>query len=501
MDQKTSTAGASPPTPARVTPPGQAASARRPRPKVDRRLLVDIGALGLGLAVARILGPHSLSGSGIKWAALFIVLTFVTLRFQGLYVDRLRMSPFDDFSRIVEATSLSAMLLVVARFLGSSNDGAASQAARLWVGSTICICAGRVAYAAFTRRRHRSGVGQRRLLIIGADRVGRQIAARLIEHPELGLCPVGFLDDAPSRFEGVVETTPGVPQPVVLGSTAEVEQVVLEGRIESVIVAFANAELEPLQSAIRRCRAMGLQVSIVPRFLEDVSKWIEVEHLGGIPLMRSRTIDPRGWRFRLKYALDPIAAAVLLLFCAPVMIAIAIAVRVTSPGPILFRQPRVSLDGREFNMLKFRSMRGDPAGDGEWDAGWAAGLTTDPSAEQIVPQDRRTPIGRFLRRSSLDELPQLLNVLRGDMSLVGPRPERLAYVRAFNERVYRYPDRHRVKSGLTGWAQVHGLRGETSLADRVEWDNYYIENWSLRLDFKILILTPIAAVSRRAGIG
>jgi lipopolysaccharide/colanic/teichoic acid biosynthesis glycosyltransferase len=182
-------------------------------------------------------------------------------------------------------------------------------------------------------------------------------------------------------------------------------------------------------------------------------------------------------------------------------------VKATSPGPVFFRQSRIGLDGREFDILKFRTMRVAEPGQ-ENDAAWAAsvlgggadaGACASASAEPPAVVDRRTPIGRFLRRWSIDELPQLLNIARGDMSLIGPRPERTGYVRTFEQHIHRYGDRHRVKSGLTGWAQVHGLRGETSLSDRIEWDNWYIENWSPWLDLKILALTVPALLSGRGA--
>jgi lipopolysaccharide/colanic/teichoic acid biosynthesis glycosyltransferase len=172
--------------------------------------------------------------------------------------------------------------------------------------------------------------------------------------------------------------------------------------------------------------------------------------------------------------------------------------------PVLFRQRRVGRDGHAFEMLKFRTMRGTPDAVGEADSHWAAlilaGTSVEPNEVVAAPkaEDRRTLVGALLRRLSLDELPQLWNVVRGDMSLIGPRPERTAYVEQFERAVYRYPDRHRVKSGLTGWAQVHGLRGETSLEDRIEWDNYYIENWSPMLDLKIVLMT-LTVVLRRNG--
>ena len=174
---------------------------------------------------------------------------------------------------------------------------------------------------------------------------------------------------------------------------------------------------------------------------------------------------------------------------APLMLGLALAVRMSSPGPILFRQWRVGRDGHSFQILKFRSMRMDDSPADDRQESNVVRLPTDIAPGGVEGADRRTRIGTFMRRTSLDELPQLINVLRGDMSLVGPRPERPEFVDLFGSRLDRYDDRHRVKSGVTGWAQVSGLRGNTSMRDRVEWDNHYIENWSLSLDFKILLLT------------
>jgi exopolysaccharide biosynthesis polyprenyl glycosylphosphotransferase len=303
---------------------------------------------------------------------------------------------------------------------------------------------------------------------------------------------------------------------------------------------------------VRRCRELGVSASLVPRLFEVSVERVTVEHLGGLPLLEMRPIDPKGWQFLVKYALDRMIAAIGILIISPILITLTAAVLITSGRPIFFRQRRIGLDGQEFDMLKFRTMKGSPESSGHNHGHWVfetlegeESLLADPkpngnghygngngnrngngnghhgngngssNGHAIVPAngnghggvvtatetrtdavgvetseaDRRTPIGRILRRYSLDELPQLINVLRGDMSLIGPRPELGTFVRLFEEAVHRYGDRHRVKSGITGWAQVHGLRGNTSLADRVEWDNYYIENWSLWLDMKIAVMT------------
>jgi exopolysaccharide biosynthesis polyprenyl glycosylphosphotransferase len=254
----------------------------------------------------------------------------------------------------------------------------------------------------------------------------------------------------------------------------------------------SDATLVPL---VRQCDELGLEVSLVPRLWESMNIRAALEHIGGMPLFRLHTVKPKGWQFAVKHALDRLMAATLVIVLSPLLIGVTLAVRISSPGPIFFRQRRIGRDGRPFDLLKFRSMRiaDDPGPSGAP----SVLLPEDTAPGGVEGADRRTPIGKFIRRSSIDELPQLFNVLLGEMSIVGPRPERPEFVELFERRIDRYDDRHRVKSGITGWAQVHGLRGKTSLSDRIEWDNYYIENWSLWLDFKILLMT-ITAVLKTA---
>jgi exopolysaccharide biosynthesis polyprenyl glycosylphosphotransferase len=257
------------------------------------------------------------------------------------------------------------------------------------------------------------------------------------------------------------------------------------------VLSFSTAPDRTLIPLVRECEALGLEVSLVPRLFESVNVHVALEHLGGLPLFGLRSIDPKGWQFAIKHVFDRAAAASLLLVSAPLLAVLAVAVKASSPGPVLFRQRRIGRDGREFQMLKFRSMRMPE------ERAAAPEPAPDTGPGGVEGEDRRTGVGSFMRRSSMDELPQLLNVLRGEMSLVGPRPERPEFVNLFGSRIERYRDRHRVKSGITGWAQVNGLRGKTSLRDRVEWDNYYIENWSLWLDVRILLRT-LSALFQRA---
>jgi exopolysaccharide biosynthesis polyprenyl glycosylphosphotransferase len=312
------------------------------------------------------------------------------------------------------------------------------------------------------------------------------VARRLEDHPEYGLYPAGFLDSDPRPLAEV-----GGRDMPVLGSTEDLDEVVRQTRTRNLIVAFSSVADAHVSRLIQRCQELGVEVSVVPRMFDTINNRVGYDTVGGLPLLSFTTVNPKGVQFALKHAFDRVFAATLLLLLSPVLVLTALAVRVTSPGPILFRQRRVGRDGTLFDLYKFRSMRvGHPEielSEDDERALLMPGGDTAPGG--VEGHDRRTSIGRFLRRTSLDELPQFFNVLRGEMSVIGPRPERPEFVELFRQDVTRYGDRHRVKSGITGWAQVHGLRGQTSLAERVEWDNYYIAHWSLALDLKILALT------------
>jgi len=470
---------------------------RRPRRHRRRRVLggvaVDAGMLALAVG-ANVLGATRASSSvgSASWIALYVVTTLAVIAVRGGYGFRLEVSPFEYLGQVMAGAAIAAAIVVGTRVLLDPDPDAATQVVRLWLFSSAYLMAGRLGLALGDRRQDRRGLST---LIIGAGDVGRLVARRLLERPQMGLRPVGFLDANPRAPAAGSESLP------VLGSSHDLEDVVERYDVEHVIVSFSTAPHSVLLGLVRRCRTLGIEVSLVPRLFEEISRRVTVEHLGGIALLRVGRADPRGWQFELKYAFDRVAGVILAVILAPLMVLIAAAIKLTSPGPVFFRQRRIGLDGREFDILKFRTMLVDEDAP-EQDAAWLSMTLGQKDEEAITPEqiaDRRTPLGRVLRRSSLDELPQLLNIVTGEMSLVGPRPERTGYVRAFEGRVYRYGDRHRVKSGLTGWAQVQGLRGETSLDDRTEWDNFYVENWSPWLDLKILLLTLPVVFPRRGS--
>ena len=447
------------------------------------RLTLDVVVLAIASCAALFMS-RELDGSSANCivAILFPPSVAALARLRPAPDERLSGTLVEISGRVLGVVSLAAMLgIVVESVLGSTAP--LQLPFRLWVFGSVYLGIGRGMLFSVRRQALRSPRLRIPTLIVGAGVIGTQLVHRLVGDAGYGLRPVGFLDADP-LLPRDVDTSP-LP---VLGSPDDLRDVIEQTGAGHVILAFSSEPDHVLVSRVRECEALGVGVSLVPRLYESINERTTLDRVGGLPLLTLRSVDPRGWQFALKHTLDRTVALLAVLVLSPVLVLLAITVKISSPGPILFRQRRVGRDGREFDVLKFRTMRVVPR------------PTEFVPLDGLAPggvegTDRRTWIGRLLRDVSLDELPQLLNVLRGDMSLVGPRPERPQYVQQFSRDVARYGDRHRVKSGITGWAQVHGLRGQTSIADRVEWDNYYIRNWSLRLDLQILLLT-IAEVLR-----
>ena len=417
----------------------------------------------------------------------FPAMTLLLLACRGTYRRRRATGIFEELRVVLTSSALAAMVTLCVRAFFTTDPAIAQQGARLWAFAAVFVAAGRVTHSWTERSARRAGEGLTPTLIVGAGRVGRLTADRLLGMPQLGLKPIGFLDRDPLAPAG--EGGSVLP---VLGASWDLDDVVREHGVRHVIIGFSTAPNHVLLRLIRRCEELGIAVSTVPRLYELTTNRLTVEHLGGLPLITAHPVNPRGLQFAVKYVADRFVSATLIVLLSPALLAAALATYFSLGRPIFFRQRRVGRDGVEFDMLKFRTMRGVPEDRGEADADWALqqlnGSGQAP-AEVAAGDDLRTPAGKLMRRLSIDELPQLFNVLLGHMSLVGPRPERVDYVRQFESNIYRYGDRHRVKSGITGWAQANGLRGKTSLSDRVEWDNYYIENFSLWLDVKILLMT------------
>jgi exopolysaccharide biosynthesis polyprenyl glycosylphosphotransferase len=459
------------------------------------RLLVDVVVLYLASSAALFADPRISGAVADRWLAAIFPLIVLAFVYAGNgRQDRLGGSLLDSTTHVLGAVSLAAMLTIgLASIAGGQHP--VGMAVRLWLFGGVYLALARAVLLSVRRQAMVTAALATPTLVVGAGIVGEHVVRRLVDEPRYGLRPVGYLDSDPLPRERRAD---GAHVPV-LGTPEDLVTAIEHTGAKRVILAFSSIPDHVLVSKVKECAQLGIEVSLVPRLFESINDRATLDHVGGLPLLTLHPTNPRGWQFAVKHGFDRLFAFTALVLLSPLMLACALAVRLSSPGPILFRQRRVGRDGAEFMMLKFRTMRGDPSQSGEADARWAAQIRGESaeSAQSGIgtagpparPVSRTTSVGRVLRTLSMDELPQLLNVLRGDMSVVGPRPERVGYVREFERVVHGYGDRHRVRSGMTGWAQVNGLRGQTSIADRVEWDNYYIQNWSLGLDMRIIAMT------------
>lgn len=452
--------------------------------------LIDLSTASLAVALGMTWASSDQLTLPPTWMLCFFAPTVVGIAaLRGLYRRSLKRTFLDELPTIEAVVALSAMLLLSGLVLNPLIEGSRGSAvARMWMCAAVVIPLGRLLWIAIKNHHYRHNRMTAPALIVGNGRVAAKVVDRLNITPEYGLQPIGIIDDEIPMM-GIDRDQPAtIPY---LGRLEMLDEVITRTGAECMIVAFSRTRDEAITAAVKVAHQRGVTVWIVPRIYDTVGVHAHIEHIGGLPLIAVPRTDPRSWQFAAKHLSDRFFATVGLLLISPFFLTLMLLVRLSSPGPIFFSQPRIGRDGREFGCLKFRSMR--PPRD--TDASFVRSDTSAPGG--VEGEDRRTPIGKILRATSMDELPQLINVIRGEMSLVGPRPERPEYVDLFNVQIARYGDRHRVKAGITGWAQVHGLRGQTSIADRAEWDNFYIENWSLWLDWKILAMT-VGAVLRRA---
>ncbi|KAA0096690.1 sugar transferase [Mycolicibacterium sp. P1-18] len=452
---------------------------------------IDVLAGSAGVALGAWWAFSTEPTSPPVWScALYTPLIIGTLAFRKAYSRKLNRRFLDEIGPVLAATALAAILLLSLMEFANAPGHIGGMVAKIWVCVVALMLLCRLIRAEYQRGLRRRNLLLSPVVVVGNGRVAYQIVDRLRSSPQHGLSVIGLVDAEPPwaglDSEGA---TPPVPY---LGSPDDVDRIIRETGAEGIVIAFSLTQDQLLTPVVRIAHRHGLRVWVVPRMFDSIGENVRVEHVGGLPLLAVPHTNPQGWQFTLgKHLGDRVIAGLGLFVISPIFVTLMLLVRVSSPGPILFRQPRVGRDGQVFDCLKFRSMRAPLPTDADFHV--ASGSA--PGGVEGV--DRRTKIGKIMRRTSLDELPQLLNVVKGDMSLVGPRPERPEFVALFDAQIRRYGERHRVKAGVTGWAQVHGLRGQTSIADRAEWDNYYIENWSWALDMKILMLT-VLAVMRRA---
>ena len=439
----------------------------------------DIVAITLGLALI----PGAFASATIAmYAAIGL-----SLQMWGAYRARLTLSLLDDLPLIVGAVVVGEVAQIALRAVVTGSSPTLFGVARSMITLIVALTVFRAVSYAIVREARRRKLVEHPALILGTGVVGQQLADAMLAHPEFGLTPVGFLGDVPR--DGIESLS--VP---LLGGYDDLAATIRHEGVSEVLVAFGAPSPDGsgndanLVQTVRECDRLDCEIFCVPRFFELHHRSRDMDELWGISLVRVRRATWRSRTWRIKRLFDLFVAGSMLTVLAPLMVVIALAVRIENGPGVLFRQVRVGLDGHPFTLLKFRSVRPSDLG------------MTDEQPRWSVNGDMRLgKISRILRAASLDELPQLLNVLRGEMSIVGPRPEREHFVAEFTKVIPRYTERHRAPAGLTGWAQVNGLRGDTSIEERARFDNYYIQNWSLWLDLKIIARTVSTVLLRRGS--
>ena len=419
------------------------------------------------------------------------ILTPIAFQFRGIYRLRRSNSRVDDFFAVLIGSILAIVLGIVstlyfqAYYVSGEEKllGAYEVSQLVWalflVFNVAFTYASRTIVRELFERRWRAGVGLKRILIAGTGTLGRMVADRILQHQELGFKIVGFVDDRATGGDHLGYR--GLP---LLGTLSEAVNIVQREGVDHLYVALPLEEHAKLLELLDTTSREFLDVKVVPDLLQFIALRARLEDLDGLPVINVNDVPLQGLNTWVKRSIDIALSSVALLTLTIPLGLIAMLVKLNSPGPALYHQERMGLDGKAFIVNKFRSMYADA----EDTTGPIWSPDNDP---------RCTPIGQWLRRFHLDELPQFWNVLKGEMSMVGPRPERPFFVSQFKDRIPQYMLRHKVKAGITGWAQVNGWSGNTSLEKRLECDLYYIENWSVALDLKIMWLTVVRVLLNR----
>ena len=396
----------------------------------------------------------------------------------GLYSPRRAFALWDEGWLLAKAASLTLVCFTATSYVLKEVDISRLVLAIFWGAAIVLPLTSRALIPHTVRQLRRKRTYLRRALVVGHEELAHRVIKTIQQHPEAGLTIVGIAAESPrllgTRLDGIE----------VLGTDREVGEIMQREHIDQLIIALSFRAYEAVEGVLAQVENEPVEVMLVPDLSRYQSLHCGVEDLAGIPALTLQGAPLYGWNAVLKRGLDLCMSSAALVLCAPLMAIIALLVKLSSPGPVLYRQRRMGLDCRPFTLLKFRSMHADaePPGTPIW---------------STKNDERCTRVGGWLRRLNLDELPQLINVLKGEMSLVGPRPERPEFIEQFRQGIPRYMLRHKIQAGMTGWAQIHGYRGDTSIEERLRCDLEYIQRWSLRFDLQIIFLTLIKGFFHR----
>ncbi len=404
------------------------------------------------------------------WLLVPILLVWgVCFHIFDLYRPRRMSSHVSEFLDIAKANTLSVLVLVALTLIPSWYEYSRLVFFYFWLINLVVLGFSRMIFREALRVFRRLGYNKRYVLVVGAGKLGEQIVRNLQQHPEFGLSVRGYLTRKPEKVGKVLQDVS------VVGTYSQIKAFVSSG-VDMVFICLPAEEAIECEKILEFLATTLVEVKVVPSIYEFMTIHTSAEIFEGLPVITLQGTPLQGLNVPLKRSIDIVVAMAALVISSPLLGVIAMGVKLQSPGPVFYRQVRMGLDGREFHMLKFRTMRSD------------AREESGPAWTQ-KGDARQTAIGALLRRTSLDELPQLWNVIKGEMSIVGPRPERPELIAQFRDQYPQYMLRHKMKAGMTGWAQVNGWRGNTDLKKRLDYDMYYIEHWSIWFDVKIMALT------------
>ena len=417
------------------------------------------------------LDPWFLSLQEYMKALLIIVPGYLILYYAfQLYTPKRVQGRRYEAWHIVQANTIGLMAYILFLYLTKQSDFSRTMFFVFFCVNVFSEVTVRNIIREGLRNMRKKGYNQKHILLIGYSRAAEQYIDRILSNPEWGYIVRGILADNKPRgteYRGIK----------VLGRVENLTIILPENKLDEIAITLGLAEYHKLEHIVSMCEKSGVHTKVIPDYNNIIPTKPYTEDLLGLPVINIRHVPlSNALNAFTKRCVDLFGAIVALILFSPVMAVVSVIIKATSPGPLIFKQERIGLQNKPFPMYKFRSMVVQDA--------------ASEKAKWTVQNDPRvTPIGKFIRKTSIDELPQLFNVLKGDMSLVGPRPERPQFVEKFREEIPRYMVKHQVRPGLTGWAQVNGFRGDTSIRKRIEHDLYYIENWTLGFDFKILFLT------------
>lgn len=440
------------------------------------QVILDLGIVVIALVLAYWLRFSNYQGSHLEFESyiptlvLLVPLQFILYFFLGLYEPRRRKSLTFEVGKIIQANALSAMILFTLLYLIKEIDYSRQVLIYFVIITSILTIAERALLRLALNSIRKKGYNKKHVLIIGTGRLAKRLITALKDNRYLGYEIIGIVCGSTAVGKRLAGVT-------VIGGISDLEDIIMESKIDEIFLTISTKDYDLFKKIVKICEKSGVRTQIIPDYARFIPAKPQIDEIDGIPLINIRHVPLDNFLKSLTKRMFDIGVSLIgLVVCLPLFIIIIFSIKVDSPGAVIFSQERVGQNKRNFMMYKFRTMKVQTAeeSDKEW--------TTKEDS-------RKTKLGKFLRRTSLDELPQLWNVLRGDMSLVGPRPERPFFVDQFKEKVPRYMVKHHVRPGITGWAQVNGWRGDTSIRKRIECDIYYIENWTFMFDIKILFMT------------